>query len=127
MWFKYAGGNNYVTANTCSDDTDFDTIIYVFSSCSTAGAASTCVTYNEDYCDSQSSVTWAALSGTMYYIFVTGFGTTTGHFMLEVTESSVCLIFPLLKTQAHLLPMISAPVPLKFPLFPTLLRELLMP
>lgn len=88
VWFKYTGTNNYVTANTCSDDTDFDTIIYVFSSCSSS-VGTTCVTYSEDYCDSQSSVTWAALSGTTYYIFVTGFGTNTGRFLLEVMESII--------------------------------------
>jgi hypothetical protein len=86
VWYTVQGWNGQMTATTCSA-TGFDTKLGIFTgSC----GAFTCVAGNDDdatcsFSGLRSSVNWTATSGTTYYIYVTGFGTSTGAFELRVT------------------------------------------
>jgi hypothetical protein len=80
VWYTVQGWDGQMTASLCGSG--FDTKIGVLTgSC----GAFNCVAGNDDECGLQSSVSWAATSGTTYYIYVTGFGAATGSFTLTVT------------------------------------------
>lgn len=80
VWFKFVGTGANTTASLCGSG--FDTKIQVFTgSC----GSTTCVDGNDDYCSLQSQVTWAAATGTTYYIFVGGFSGATGSYSLTMT------------------------------------------
>ncbi|MEN0004152.1 MAG: lamin tail domain-containing protein [Bacteroidota bacterium] len=86
VWYVLEGDDNEVTASLC-DLTIFDTKITVYSgSCNEL----VCVADNDDFCDEQSQVTFDAMAGTTYYIYVHGFETQTGDFNLEVTCIPLC-------------------------------------
>jgi len=83
-----------VTVTTCNAGTDYDTKMGVFSG--TCGAL-VCVGGNDDSTDPGcqlgtlnrfSKVTFTATAGTTYYIYVTGFGTTSGAYELSATCTS---------------------------------------
>lgn len=83
VWFKFTGLGDNVTVSTCGAGTDYDTKIGVFTGdCSIFGLA--CIGGNDDDCGLQSSVTFAAMNGVEYLIYVTGFGTNSGTFELSV-------------------------------------------
>ncbi|MBK9177080.1 MAG: T9SS type A sorting domain-containing protein [Flavobacteriales bacterium] len=102
VWYTVQGWDGEMRAYTCSPNTDYDTKIGVFTG--TCGAF-TCVVGNDDdaTCTQgptppaqglRSRVTWAATSGTTYYIYVTGFGGGTGIFDLTVEcgdNNAACL------------------------------------
>lgn len=96
VWYKYAGDNMLVTITTCSS-VGYDSRLTVYSG--TCGSL-TCVTANDDAGSScsfstlRSTVSFNALSGTDYYIFVHGFGTATGNFELTFTCAPLCLPVP---------------------------------
>lgn len=80
VWFQFAGTGQIVTASLCGSS--FDTKIQVYSgSCGTMN----CVAGNDDYCSTQSQVTWTSAAATTYYIFVGGFNGATGTFSLNVS------------------------------------------
>lgn len=80
VWFKFTGNGNTVTASLCGSS--YDTKIQVYSgSC----GALACVTGNDDFCGLQSQVSWAAASGTDYYIFVGGYSSATGNYSLTMS------------------------------------------
>lgn len=80
VWYKFVGTGATTTASLCGSS--FDTKIGVYSgSC----GAYTCVTGNDDYCSLQSQATWAAVTGTTYYIFVAGYAGATGTYTLAIT------------------------------------------
>ncbi|MBK7427240.1 MAG: hypothetical protein IPI60_09510 [Saprospiraceae bacterium] len=80
-WYTVYGGGGNITASLCTG-TAYDSKIGVFSG--TCGTL-VCVGGNDDGCGAQSTVTWNAVNGTLYYIYVTGFSTATGAFTLNVT------------------------------------------
>jgi len=80
VWYTVQGWGGPMVASLCGSG--FDTKIGVFTgSC----GALTCVIGNDDFCGTQSQVTWASVAGTTYYIYVTGFGAASGSFDLTVT------------------------------------------
>lgn len=83
VWYTVRGTGQRITADTCSDSTNFDTKITVYqgSSCSRLS----CVEGNDDYCDLQSSVTWESTVDQEYKILVHGFGSAAGDFRLDIT------------------------------------------
>lgn len=83
VWYFIEGDNSDVVASLCGG-TSFDSRLTVYrGSCGDF----TCVTGNDDACGLQSSVTFTALTGYDYYIFVHGFGQpgATGAFTMNVT------------------------------------------
>lgn len=97
VWFKFTGLGDNVTVSTCNPGTDYDTKIGVFTgTCNFAGLV--CIGGNDDQaggfdpaCDVTgigfnrgSTVTFAAMNGVEYYIYVTGFAGSTGNFELTV-------------------------------------------
>ncbi len=83
VWYTLTGACGSITAAIC--DADYDSKIAVASG--TCGAF-TCVVSNDDGCGIASTVTFTADPSVTYYIYVTGFGTATGNFTLEVTGCS---------------------------------------
>jgi len=83
-WFKLTGTGNKIRADTCGYDTEFDTIIEAYASCRTTS----CLSYNDDMtdCGRSSMVSFSTDLGAQYYIFVTGFGSETGIFTLNIME-----------------------------------------
>jgi hypothetical protein len=75
-----------VTVSICSSSTTYDTLLYVRSSTCSGGTEVAC---NDDSTcttgGTASRVTFSAVSGTTYYIFVDGYGTNSGSFRLSIT------------------------------------------
>ncbi len=82
LWYILTPANGgLVTATTCGLAA-FDTKIRVYEGdCE----ALTCVAGNDDACGLQSSVTFAAVANTSYYILVHGFSAAEGAFTMSVT------------------------------------------
>ncbi|KAG7369088.1 hypothetical protein IV203_031831 [Nitzschia inconspicua] len=84
-WFKIPGRGNDITVSTCSEFTDFDTIIEVYEgSCDLLS----CNNWNDDgeiaiggmlTC---SYLSWNAVEGVDYYVKVSGYGGAEGNFEL---------------------------------------------
>jgi hypothetical protein len=86
-WHKFTGDGSTVTLSTCTDSTNFDTKIGVFSG--TCGTLS-CVAGNDDnstcsFGSTRSTVTFATSAGIQYYVLVTGSGTSSGKYRLSMT------------------------------------------
>ena len=76
-WYQVVGEEGKLfTASTCSEATDFDTVVSVFTSCevNTFGTYQSCIAINDDDCGLQSSVTWPTTEGKTYFIMVQGVG-----------------------------------------------------
>jgi hypothetical protein len=83
VWYSYTTGcSGNITASLCSGTT-FNSQISVFSG---TCAALSCVGGNDDFCATQSEVTWAGSAGTTYFILVHGSGTEEGPFSLNLTQ-----------------------------------------
>lgn len=93
VWYSVVGNGASITVSTCNPGTDYDTKLGVFSG--TCGAL-VCVGGNDDTTapecvlpsngfNRRSRVTFNSVSGTTYYILVTGFSTNVGNFQLTVT------------------------------------------
>lgn len=80
VWYRFVGNGDEVTASTCLT-ASFDSKINVYSG--TCGALA-CVVGNDDDCGTRSSVTFNTAVGTDYYILVTGFGSATSAFTIDV-------------------------------------------
>lgn len=88
-WFElHSKTQSNITASTCGNYTNFDTIISVYSGSSCSGNLQ-CISYNNNYCSLQSSVTWNAKADTRYFIAVTGLGASEGNFILSFSQSPV--------------------------------------
>lgn len=84
-WYTFVGTGDEVTMSLCGSS--YDTKIQIFTGdCNTL----VCVDGNDDFCDVQSEVTFASELGTIYTIYVFGFGTTTGTYTLTAS----CIIIP---------------------------------
>jgi Peptidase family M23/Ig-like domain CHU_C associated len=85
IWYKFIGNGNNVTISTCNVNTNFDTVLGIFSgSCGNL----TCIAGNDDAsnCGIQSTIAgFPTVSGTTYYIYVTGYQTATGNFDLNIS------------------------------------------
>lgn len=81
-FYIFEGTGDTVVVNTC-ENTNFDTKLFVFTStdCNTL----TCITGNDDECGLQSQVSFESVPDTRYYIYVSGFGSSSGNFDLELT------------------------------------------
>ncbi|NUO03048.1 MAG: fibronectin type III domain-containing protein [Saprospiraceae bacterium] len=91
IWYKLVGNGAQVTANLCGSA--YDTKLHVYTG--TCGSL-TCLVSNDDSfaCTAltRSQVVFNASVGTDYYILVSGFGSATGAFSLNLT----CLCGPVL-------------------------------
>lgn len=84
VWYRFSGNGQSVTVSTCTG-TSFDSKIGVYSgSCGSLN----CISGNDDDCDVQSTVTFTSASGVNYYIYVTGYDTESGPFVLTVSCNS---------------------------------------
>jgi hypothetical protein len=85
VWYSVTGNGNEYTASLCSNG-QYDTRMRVYSgSCSNL----ICETGNDDFCSTQSEVSWCAANGTLYYILVHGNGPAVGAFTLNMSETAV--------------------------------------
>lgn len=85
VWYSVVGDGNQYTASLCSNG-QFDTRMRVYSgSCSSL----ICEGGNENFCGTQSQVTWCAVNGTTYYILVYGNAGAFGAFTLNMSEVAV--------------------------------------
>ncbi len=81
VWYRFVGTGDEVTVNTC-DSIGFDTKLNVYrGSCDSL----ICVGGNDDFCGLRSQVGFNSEVGTDYYIYVTGFGTARGNFVLNLS------------------------------------------
>ena len=80
LWYKLDNAVGAVTLSLCGSA--FDTKIGVFSG---TCASLVCVTGNDDFCGNQSQVSFTAVSGTSYFVLVTGFSAGAGAFTLTPT------------------------------------------
>ncbi|MBX7051948.1 MAG: hypothetical protein K1X54_07920 [Flavobacteriales bacterium] len=80
VWYTFTGTGGMITASLCGSS--FDTQLSVMTgSC----GAFTCQTYNDDGCGTQSVVTVSTTPGTIYYVYVQGYFTSSGPFTLSLT------------------------------------------
>ena len=82
VWHTFVGNGDEIVASLC--DSNFDTKIGVFTGDCTG---ITCVVGTDDGgpCGVQSEVEFQSTAGVTYYIYVTGFSTSTGDYTLELT------------------------------------------
>ncbi|MCB0596076.1 MAG: hypothetical protein KDD28_18440, partial [Phaeodactylibacter sp.] len=79
LWYTVEGTGLDITASLCGSG--FDTQLAVYSG-SCGGLV--CEADNDDFCSTQSEVTWLSDAGVTYYMYVDGFSTATGAFTLNV-------------------------------------------
>jgi hypothetical protein len=73
VWYTFQGTGAVITASLCGSN--FDTMIGIFTgSCGNF----TCVAGNDDSCGLGSVVSWQSVQGTLYHIYVTGYGSSFG-------------------------------------------------
>lgn len=91
VWFSVVGNGNIYTMDNCNEflgaADPFDSQISVFRGDHCADLA--CVGGNDDYCDSQSLVSWVALEGQVYLILVHGYSEGGGDFNLTFSEETM--------------------------------------
>lgn len=84
VWYKFTGTGQQVTVSTCSNFTDFDTKLSVFSgSCD----GLSCVAGNDDAsgCGLKSEVDFVSTPGATYYIFLAGYNGATGNAEVSIS------------------------------------------
>ncbi|KAH3767836.1 hypothetical protein Pelo_360 [Pelomyxa schiedti] len=86
IWYSVVGNGRKMTISTCSESTNFDTVISVVQSCS--NVTGNCIGYCDDYCGPQSEMSWVSEIGRTDYILVNGFGTASGQFLLNIFDDS---------------------------------------
>lgn len=80
VWYSFTGTGQNVQFSLCGSA--FDTRIAVLTG---TCAGLVCAATNDDFCGAQSQTSIFAAVGITYYIYVTGFGTASGNFTLNVT------------------------------------------
>ena len=78
VWYTITGNGDDITASLCGSS--FDTKIRVRDAC-----GGTQVAYNDDFCSTQSQVTWTSVAGTTYLINVSGYGSATGNYSIALS------------------------------------------
>ena len=98
VWYRVQGIGTTVQASLCDGEegsmqpstlTGFDTRLSVYTgACPTGSEPSSlvCVDGNDDFCGTQSLVTWFAEAGVDYYVLVHGYQDSVGEFSLRVTS-----------------------------------------
>ncbi len=83
LFYKFTGTGDaqLVTVSLCGGGTDFDSVLRVFDDCDLANE----IAFNDDFCGTQSQVTFQSDGTSTYYIMVEGFGSNSGNFSLDVT------------------------------------------
>lgn len=86
VWYSVTGSGNVITASTCGLNTNFITLLSVY----TGGCDSlVCETSDETFCGFGSIVSWDAAAGTEYLILVDGIDSfESGSFELQVVEGT---------------------------------------
>ncbi len=80
VWYTFEGTSEIITASLCNSS--YDTKIQVLEgSC----GALNCVTGNDDACGLQSEVVFIGTAGVTYYVYVYGFGSSTGDYELALS------------------------------------------
>ncbi|MBC7771879.1 MAG: hypothetical protein H7210_05250 [Pyrinomonadaceae bacterium] len=74
---------------TCGD-TDFDTVLSVYSSCPTAGVSE--LVCNNDSCGALSRISLAVTAGETYYVRLGSWGGETGNYTLTITSAPITTI-----------------------------------
>lgn len=83
VWYFVIGNGNQITASFCNASTSYNSQLSVFRN----GCGSlTCVGGNNDFCGTQSEVSWCSVNGTQYWILVHGSGSATGTFQLDILD-----------------------------------------
>ena len=92
VWYSLTGTGTILSASVCPADSngfaDYDTKVFVFClGCSGLGPA--CVAGNDDspncgFPDFLSTVVWCSEAGSEYLIYMSGYGTGTGNFDLDI-------------------------------------------
>lgn len=87
VWFYVTGNGSTLQASLC-DGAAFDTRLSIYEGSCTNGALQNlvCVDGNDDFCGTESLVTWLSDVGTNYYILVHGYQSGAGDFKLSVTS-----------------------------------------
>lgn len=80
LWYTIVGTGQNITASLCGSG--YDTQLSVFTGTCTG---LNCVTFNDDYCGTQSQVTFTGVAGTTYYLLVFGWLTASGSFSLNIS------------------------------------------
>jgi hypothetical protein len=80
-WYVFTGNGQNISASLCGSA--YDTQISVLTG--TCAGALTCVAFNDDFCGLQSQVNFTSVTGTQYYIRVSGFGSGAGNYTLALT------------------------------------------
>ena len=84
LWYHYtAAWTGEVTVSLCGSN--YDTMLAVYHGYGCYPALSDLVAYNDDFCNRQSEVTFAAIAGKRYLIEVGGYGPATGQGLLNIT------------------------------------------
>lgn len=85
VWYSITGANGCMafTADLCTGTT-YDSKIRVYEG--TCGAL-VCVTGNDDFCVTQSQVSWDYTPGVTYYILVHGYAANEGTYSMTITET----------------------------------------
>jgi hypothetical protein len=84
LWYQVVGTGDGILASLCSQETDFDTQLSVYSSTDGSCSSLECVVTNDDSCGLASQVWWLAEEDTVYFIRVDGFAGSFGNFALNV-------------------------------------------
>jgi len=90
VWVTVIGTGTKLVATTCDSHTGYDTVLELYDHCPDGSPFQRryCLMVNDDNpsCGRSSEIEWASTSGQYYWIFVTGFGGSTGVFVLNVYE-----------------------------------------
>ncbi|MCH8807917.1 MAG: hypothetical protein IH986_17770 [Planctomycetes bacterium] len=83
VWYHVKGTGTELRASLCTEPTDFDTRLSVYTgSC----VDLVCVAADDDGCDTRSRLAWASVANEDYYILVHSRGGATGTFELNVSN-----------------------------------------
>jgi len=90
VWVSVLGTGNKIVATTCDPHTDLDTVLELYNHCPDASDPhhEYCLDANDDSpsCNRASEIEWLSEKGAYYWIFVTGFSSNTGIFVLKIYE-----------------------------------------
>lgn len=87
VWYSFIGSGTATTLTTCNAGTNYDTKLFLFEG---ACGALSCVAGNDDDFDCpfsirRSTIDFESEEGVLYYVLVTGFGSSNGDFELSIT------------------------------------------
>lgn len=84
VWYTFTGTGDIVTMSLCGSS--FDTKIQVYEG---IYGSLTCITGNNDSCDSQSEVQFLSTAGSTYYIYVFGSDSNAGIFTFNLSCANI--------------------------------------